>query len=123
MGMEDPIPQFSHLASQLANRHPSLAYIHVVEPRVSGQDDCEMPVGEVRLAIVLSLSPSLLHLLFLQSNDFLREIWRPRPLISAGGYTPEIALETAEKKGDLIAFGRSFISNVSRHHRNRDDMR
>ena len=47
-----------------------------------------------------------------QSNDFLREIWSPRPLISAGGYTRELALEVAETKGDIIGVGRLFISNV-----------
>lgn len=51
-----------------------------------------------------------------QSNDFIRDIWRPRPLISAGGYTRETAIDVAEKKGDLIAFGRSFIGNVSTSH-------
>lgn len=49
----------------------------------------------------------------LQSNDFLREIWSPRPVITAGGYDRDLALEVAEAKGDLIAFGRPFISNVS----------
>lgn len=54
-----------------------------------------------------------MHYIETQSNDFLRDIWRPRPFISAGGYHRELALETAEKKGDLIAFGRSYIGNVS----------
>ena len=34
-------------------------------------------------------------------------------MISAGGYNLENALEAAEKQGDLIAFGRKYISNVS----------
>ncbi len=57
-----------------------------------------------------------MHLLIthtIQSNDFIREIWRPRPLISAGGYDRDLALQEAESTGDLIAFGRYFISNVS----------
>ncbi|KAF7792772.1 hypothetical protein EIP86_003870 [Pleurotus ostreatoroseus] len=91
MGMKDPIPQFSHVVSELARRHPSFAYVHVVEPRVNGYQDIEIPEG--------------------QSNDFIRDIWRPRPLISAGGYDRETALKVAETKGDLIAFGRLFISN------------
>ena len=49
-----------------------------------------------------------------QTNDFIREIWAPRPLISAGGHTRESALAFAER-GDLVAFGRMFISNVSIH--------
>ena len=51
-------------------------------------------------------------LIIIQSNDFLREIWGPRLLISAGGYTRELALEIAKTKGGLIAVGRLFISNV-----------
>ena len=42
----------------------------------------------------------------------MREIWSPRPLISAGGYSRELALDVAETKGDIIAIGRLFISNV-----------
>jgi NADPH2 dehydrogenase len=49
----------------------------------------------------------------LPSNDFLREIWQPRPFISAGNYTRESAMRAADETGELVAFGRSFISNVS----------
>ncbi|EPS98159.1 hypothetical protein FOMPIDRAFT_1024739 [Fomitopsis schrenkii] len=90
MRMEDPRPQFLYLVSQIAQRHPRLAYIHVVEPRVSNFTDREPQPGE--------------------TNSFIREIWAPRPLISAGGHTRESAFEFAEK-GDLVAFGRLFISN------------
>lgn len=95
MGMQNPIPQFSHIVASLRDSHPTLAYIHLVEPRVDGWADRRegVPSG--------------------QSNDFIRQIWAPRPLITAGGYTLEMAVETAEKKGDLIAFGRAFIANVS----------
>ena len=48
----------------------------------------------------------------LQSNVFLRDIWKPRPYIAAGNYTRETAFEDADKYGDLIAFGRLFIPNV-----------
>lgn len=48
MRMKDPIPQFSHVISELAKRHPSLAYIHLVEPRVTGFIDREVQAGEVR---------------------------------------------------------------------------
>ncbi|KAJ3546905.1 hypothetical protein NM688_g5465 [Phlebia brevispora] len=91
MRMEDPIPQFTHLVYELKRRYPSLAYLHVIEPRIAGGSDVEGAADE--------------------SNDFIRAIWSPRPLISAGGYTRQTALDVAETKGDLIAFGRSFISN------------
>ncbi|TFK62746.1 FMN-linked oxidoreductase, partial [Pluteus cervinus] len=92
MGMKGPIPQFTHVVTEIKQRHPDLAYIHVVESRVNGQFE----------VTVVSAS---------QSNDFIRYIWKPRPLISAGGYVRESALRVSEEKGDIIASGRWFISN------------
>jgi NADPH2 dehydrogenase len=92
--MTDPLPQFSHFVTALKERHPKLAYLHLVEPRISGSEN--RTVGN--------------H----ESNDILREIWQPLPYISAGGYlTREDAIQVAEQKGGLIAFGRMYISNVS----------
>ncbi|KZT64157.1 NADH:flavin oxidoreductase/NADH oxidase [Daedalea quercina L-15889] len=91
--MKDPKPTFAYFVSQLAQKHSDLAYIHVVEPRVSGQVTREVPPGE--------------------SNDYLRSIWKPRPFISAGGHTRESAFEFAQRHGDLVAFGRLYISNAS----------
>ncbi len=93
MGMDNPVPTFSHLILKIKERHPNLAYIHVVEPRISGPFTRDV------------VPPN-------ESNDFIREIWAPRPLISAGAYTRESAMATADTKGDIIAFGRYFISNV-----------
>ena len=53
MGMKDPIPQFSHVVSELARRHPSFAYVHVVEPRVNGYQDIEIPEGQVSFVVKL----------------------------------------------------------------------
>ncbi|EPS98178.1 NADH flavin oxidoreductase/NADH oxidase, partial [Fomitopsis schrenkii] len=89
MRMADPKPTFSYLVTRLAKLYPNLSYIHVVEPRVQGNMDREVHEGE--------------------NNNFLREIWKPRPYIAAGGYTRETAFEDADKYGDLIGFGRSFI--------------
>lgn len=50
----------------------------------------------------------------LDRNRTQADIWSPRPLILAGGYTPELALSDAEKyKNSLVAFGRYYIANVS----------
>ncbi|KAH9945561.1 hypothetical protein B0H21DRAFT_433960 [Amylocystis lapponica] len=92
MRMDDPIPTFSHFVTRLAELHPDLAYLHVVDPRVTGDWD-NLVVNEE------------------DSNDFIRKIWAPRPLISAGGFTREKAIASAEETGDLIAFGRLYISN------------
>ncbi|RPD77243.1 NADH:flavin oxidoreductase/NADH oxidase [Lentinus tigrinus ALCF2SS1-7] len=94
MRMVDPIPTFRYLISQLAANRSNLAYLHVVE-------------GSSRRG---------------DSNDFIRDLWSPRPLISAGRYTRAKALEVAESTGQLIAFGRPFISNPDLPLRLRDDI-
>ncbi|KAK1232841.1 hypothetical protein PQX77_004007 [Marasmius sp. AFHP31] len=97
---KDPVPMYSYLVKELKKAHPSLAYIHVVDPRVVGVTDVE-PEN--------------------RSNDFIREIWTKGPggneaedgrrLISAGGYDLKSGAELADTKGDLVAYGRLFISN------------
>ncbi|KAL0572971.1 hypothetical protein V5O48_008985 [Marasmius crinis-equi] len=96
-GDRDPIPTYSHLVQELKRSHPTLAYIHVVDPRVDGLTELdESSIGK-------------------RSNQFIRDIWTEgnsgRRLISAGGYGLKTATELADTKGDLVAFGRSFISN------------
>lgn len=93
MGLSDPKPQFSYLVSQL--RRYDLAYLHVIEPRVSGHIDVDVPLQS--------------------SNDFLRKIWckedKNSVFISAGGHTRQTAIETVQEHGGMIAFGRLYISN------------
>ncbi|KAJ7447167.1 hypothetical protein FB451DRAFT_1054572 [Mycena latifolia] len=92
MHFEHPRPTYTHLVTQLRERYPDFAYLHVIEPRADGDDTADVIKEE-------------------HSNDFIREIWGARPLISAGGYTRETAVAVAEGKGDLIAFGRPYIAN------------
>lgn len=47
MRMKDPIPTFQYLVSEIAKRYPDLAYLHVTEPRVNGDQDREAQEGEV----------------------------------------------------------------------------
>ncbi|KAJ7603623.1 NADH:flavin oxidoreductase/NADH oxidase [Mycena polygramma] len=91
MHFDNPKPTYAHLATQLRERYPDLAYLHVVEPRVDGGETVEIKEG--------------------YSNDFIRDIWGDRRLISAGGYTRETAIATANEKGDLIAFARPYVAN------------
>ena len=93
MRMENPEPTFAYFVSQAKERFPDLAYLHVVESRISG--DAESTSDRT------------------DSTDFLREIWGDKAFITAGGFTPQSAAETVEAKGGLIAFGRRYISNVS----------
>ncbi|KAJ6495325.1 FMN-linked oxidoreductase [Mycena sanguinolenta] len=91
MYFEHPKPTYAHFVTQLRDRYPELAYLHVVEPRVDGLETVDIKDG--------------------YSNDFIRDIWGDRRLISAGGYTRETAIAAAEEKGDLIAFSRPYIAN------------
>ncbi|KZP23958.1 NADH:flavin oxidoreductase/NADH oxidase [Athelia psychrophila] len=106
MRMADPIPTFAHLVSALLAAHPTLAYVHAVEPRVSGVSD--------RTDVAAH-----------EQNDFIRDIARAAGgatrVISAGGYTRQQALDAAEQ-GDLVAFGRAYIANPDLPTRLKEDI-
>jgi len=90
MGKTNPIPQFTHFVSTLKERHPKLAYIHVVEAVTSEDDNASADADK--------------------SNDFLRAIWQPLPYISVGGYiTREKAMKPADEKGDIVACARMYV--------------
>jgi hypothetical protein len=99
MRMKDPLPTFSYLISEIKRRWPDLAYIHVIEPRQN-----EVYAGVISVPVDIS-----------GTNDPFRDIWAPRPFISCGAYADdrESGIMTAEEKGDIIAYGRPFIANVS----------
>jgi len=92
MGMEDPKPQFSYYTEEL--KKLKLAYIHVVESRISGNADAEGG----------------------GSIDFLLDIWgKTSPVLAAGGYKTDSAYKAVDewyKDHDVaIVFGRYFITN------------
>ncbi|KAI0630096.1 NADH:flavin oxidoreductase/NADH oxidase [Trametes polyzona] len=89
MREENPIPTFSYLAKQLKERFPSLAYLHVVTPKVMGSKG---PDNE-------------------EDVHFINKIWAPHRAITTGGYDRETALKTAEETGQLIGFGQAFLAN------------
>ncbi|KAH6893969.1 NADH:flavin oxidoreductase/NADH oxidase [Coprinopsis sp. MPI-PUGE-AT-0042] len=91
MRMKNPVPQFEHILSSLVKLHPDLAYVHFIEPEISG--NISVPAGEG------------------ETNDRFREIWGSRPFISCGNYTRESAIKAADSKGDIVAFGRPFMAN------------
>ncbi|KAF9019479.1 hypothetical protein BDZ89DRAFT_1072970 [Hymenopellis radicata] len=95
MDSTDSKPTFAHLVREIREHHPNLAYIHVVEPRMVGQ--LERQDHEIR--------PE-------EENDFIREIAKPIPMIAAGRFHADSAVKRAAETGDLVAFGRFFISNV-----------
>ncbi|KAH7134440.1 putative N-ethylmaleimide reductase, partial [Dactylonectria macrodidyma] len=90
MRMEDPIPQFSNVIEKA--KQLNIAYLHLIESRVSGSGDCE---SDERL-------------------DFAYKLW-DGPLLLAGGYKSEDAKALVDyeypDKDIMVMFGRHFISN------------
>ncbi|KAI1177261.1 NADH:flavin oxidoreductase/NADH oxidase [Nemania sp. FL0916] len=94
MGMEDPRPQFECLVEQL--KPLNLAYLHLVEPRISGDVDAGCGTG--------------------RGLGFLIKLWNNQsPIVLAGGFLAESAVRAADETWKdfdvVIAFGRYFISN------------
>lgn len=97
MRMADPTPQFSHLVREL--KQFGLAYLHVVDPRISGSSDVEST----------DIEPT-------DKVNFLVDIWdNQSPVLVAGGFTPDMAACAVDEqfpgKDVVIVFGRYFISN------------
>lgn len=47
MRMKDPIPTFTYLVSKIAEKYPDFAYLHLVEPGITGASDSEAKEGDV----------------------------------------------------------------------------
>lgn len=93
MGMSDAARDatFGYFVAQIKARHPDFSFIHLVLPRVAGNMDQEPQLGE--------------------SIEMLYEMWRPKTILLAGGYTRERAIEDANKyENCVVVFGRHFIS-------------
>jgi NADPH2 dehydrogenase len=89
MKMINPIPQFSDIISRASKL--KLAYLHLVEPRISGSHDCEGT----------------------ETLEFAYELWN-RPLLIAGGYKLDDAQKLVNKypyKDIIVMYGRYFIAN------------
>lgn len=97
---KDPVPQFLHVVQEL--KKLDLAYLHLVESRVS---------GDVGSAVYLTNGQTLTR-----RNDPFINAWRgsTAPIILAGGFTPETASKAVEEvyrdMDVCVAFGRFYIS-------------
>jgi N-ethylmaleimide reductase len=90
MSDSDPATTFRYVAGKLNDF--DLAYLHVVEPRIRGYEDLTLGAPAV-------------------ASKALRSIFKG-PIVAAGGFTGESADSIlAAGDADLVAFGRSFISN------------
>ncbi|RCI04936.1 hypothetical protein CU098_012824 [Rhizopus stolonifer] len=96
--MDDtPVETWGYLVSQLEQKYPDLAYLHLVQARASVMHD--------------DFDPS-------DSLEPFRKIWKG-PFIASGGYSNalEAAVDYAEKNKTLISFGRAFVANPDLYNR------
>lgn len=92
MKMDNPIPQFTYLTGEL--KKLNLAFLHLVESRISGNADIEAT----------------------EKVDFLVKLWdNQSPVLLAGGFKRDSAYTAADVEyknyNVLIVFGRYFITN------------
>lgn len=100
MGMEDPIPQFEDVIGKAGRL--GLAYLHLVEPRVSGAEDQASS----------------------ETLDFAYKLWNG-PLLVAGGHDVSSAKRLVEEyaeKDIVVTFGRHFIANPDLVYRAKKDL-
>jgi NADPH2 dehydrogenase len=90
MKMKNPIPQFTDVISKASALN--LAYLHMIESRVSGADDSDSS----------------------EPLDFAYKLWN-NPILVAGGYTLANAQKLVDEdypdKDIVVIFGRHFIAN------------
>lgn len=101
MSDSDPSATFGYVADAL--NQFGLAYLHVVEPRIKGNE--QIKDGEAPLA-----------------SQHLRPIFKGR-MIAAGGFDRASAIAILQAgDADLVAFGRQFIANPDLPERLRRDL-
>jgi NADPH2 dehydrogenase len=92
MRMTDPVPQFSDVVKRA--RELRLGYIHLIEPRVTNNEDTEHAVHE--------------------TLEFAMDLWNG-PILLAGGYRPDnvqrVVDDAYPDKDIMVMFGRSFVAN------------
>ncbi|EPX73383.1 NADPH dehydrogenase [Schizosaccharomyces octosporus yFS286] len=102
-----PITTFSYVVNELqkrANNGKQLAYLSVVEPRITGGRDIVGLIGDLDISDVVG------------SNDFVKSLWKGA-ILQTGNYTydyPEFSLLKSDVNGDdrtMIGFSRFFTSN------------
>lgn len=97
MSDSNPAETFGYAAKQLD--HFKLAYLHIIEPRVSGWDTIDHNMPPV-----------------VATAQFRKDF--SGPLMAAGGFNPQSAEAIVERgDADLVVFGRYFISNPDLPHR------
>lgn len=100
MLMDDPVPTFTHLVSEL--RKMNIGFLDLIEARIRGNDDCDLNADK--------------------DVSWLVKLWdNAGPVMLNGGFTAESAREACDVKyagyDVAIIFGRYFVSNPDLVHR------
>ncbi|KAF8333600.1 uncharacterized protein EI90DRAFT_3145240 [Cantharellus anzutake] len=110
----EPIPIYTHIIEHLL-KHP-LAYIHFVEPRVSGDGDSVKEFGghETNVPLIQAWKKNKNKKNKDSGSESSNDIGKDRVVIIAGGFSndTEKSVEIAEEFGAAaVAFGRAFVAN------------
>lgn len=94
MLMDDPVPTFTHLVSEL--KKMKIGFLDLIEARIRGNDDSDVHADK--------------------DNSWLVKLWdNTSPVLLNGGFTGETARSTVDMKyagyDVCIIFGRYFVSN------------
>jgi NADPH2 dehydrogenase len=113
MKEEDPMSLFIPFVAQLLQQVPALAFVHLVEARISGAGDREDDASVESLDPIRKVvQDHNLARCIPNYDEMIRQGKTCTKIITAGGFHPESAAEHALKyPSELIAFGRLFISN------------
>jgi NADPH2 dehydrogenase len=110
MPADDIKATFSAYVKAIKERHPDLAYLHVVQSRIAGNADVQSNDQEDTLNFLVRLIYRGRTRAYINTQH---DIWQPKPFFIAGGLDRSSAIETAsEFAGSGVMFGRHFISNV-----------
>jgi len=111
---EDPFETFGYLFTEIKARFPKLAYISVTDNRfgTNSEDDKYFTCDKFR-AIIRGIDPNTVSKFTKDSTIVIPEPSTEHPTLffSAGGYSASEAEPHSERTGDIVAFGRIFISN------------
>ncbi|USW48088.1 Putative NADH:flavin oxidoreductase/NADH oxidase, aldolase-type TIM barrel, oxidoreductase Oye [Septoria linicola] len=103
MKMQDPVPQFNYLVEQLKGFQ--LAYLHLVESRISGNADIEATE---------------------KVEPFIQTYGTTSPILLAGGFKPDSAKRAVDEEfkdnNVVVVFGRYFIPNPDLVYRIQNDI-
>ena len=119
----DPFETFGYISEEIVKRHPRLAYVSFTEPRWSSEKSKKFSNDYFRSIFrgssSSSSSKSLVSRLEADAKTVFEEANEQDAILflSAGGYSAYEAEVVGDRTGDLVAFGRIFISNPDLVHR------